>query len=98
MELVERTANRTESGGRTRYYGNFKCPFCGNIVERLKHNGRNQKSCGCNTNTGQPTIEKSRLKKEEAIKKFTRNIKIDFKDDKKVHWFDENILFVLNKT
>ena len=35
---------------------------------------------------------------EEALKKFTRNIKIDFKDDKKVHWFDENILFVLNKT
>lgn len=79
MELVERTANRTESGGRTRYYGNFKCPFCGNIVERLKHNGRNQKSCGCNTNTGQPTKEKSRLRKEEAIKKFTdatrRNLK-----------------------
>lgn len=35
---------------------------------------------------------------EEAIKEFTNIIKIKFKDDKKVTWFDENILFVLNKT
>ena len=34
---------------------------------------------------------------EEAIKEFTSNIKIKFKDDKKVYWFDENIMFVLNK-
>ena len=34
---------------------------------------------------------------EVTIKEFTSNIKLKFKDDKKVHWFDENILFILNK-
>ena len=34
---------------------------------------------------------------EEAINEFTRNVRIEFNDNKKVHWFDENILFVLNK-
>jgi len=35
---------------------------------------------------------------EEAMREFTSNIKFKFKDDKKVHWFDEYVLFVLNKT
>ena len=34
---------------------------------------------------------------EEATKEFSSNIKIKFQDDKKVHWFDENILLVINK-
>jgi len=35
---------------------------------------------------------------ELAIEEFTNNIMIKFKDNEKIHWFDENILFVLNKT
>ena len=79
MEQVGQIICKEAPDGKMRYYGNFKCPFCGNVFEKLKHNGRRQKSCGCNTDTGQPTKEKSRLRKEEAIKKFTdatrRNLK-----------------------
>ncbi|MFC1951884.1 class I SAM-dependent methyltransferase [Chloroflexota bacterium] len=34
---------------------------------------------------------------EEAIKGFTDNIDSKFKDHSRVHWFDENILFMLGK-
>ncbi|MFC1988590.1 class I SAM-dependent methyltransferase [Chloroflexota bacterium] len=34
---------------------------------------------------------------EEAIKGFTGNIRATFKNDKNVHWFDENLLLVVNK-
>ena len=34
---------------------------------------------------------------EEGINGFISNIKCNFKNDTKVHWFDENIMFVINK-
>jgi hypothetical protein len=34
---------------------------------------------------------------EEGINGFVSNIKSNFKNDTKVHWFDENIMFVINK-
>ena len=34
---------------------------------------------------------------EEAIAGFTRNIRNTFDDTKQIHWFDENVLFVIRK-
>ncbi len=34
---------------------------------------------------------------EEAIKGFTNNIESKFQDQSRVHWFDENILFMIDK-
>ena len=48
MTLLNKT-RRVPIGakGWLQWKANFKCDYCGNIVERLKSSGLTQKSCGC---------------------------------------------------
>lgn len=50
MELIKITRSRkTASGKNWVYYGLFKCPYCGNVIETDRSSGKNQQSCGCMT-------------------------------------------------
>ena len=47
MELIRKLGTRKFKHYK-RSYGLFKCPFCGQEVEKYLFNGINQRSCGCN--------------------------------------------------
>ena len=47
MELIRKTQSRTQPSGGKRRNGIFKCPRCGDQVEKLISNGIKSKTCGC---------------------------------------------------
>lgn len=47
MELIRKLGTRLSKSGRLESWGEFLCPVCLQLVERLLSCGKIQKSCGC---------------------------------------------------
>lgn len=47
MKKIKNLGSKLSSTGRKQSWGQFLCPFCNKIVERLLGNGLKQQSCGC---------------------------------------------------
>lgn len=72
MKLIRKIGTRVDKKGYLRSYGEFLCPFCLQLVERLLSCGKIQKSCGCNKNKLISEAHKGKILFEEHKQKISK--------------------------